>query len=127
MWIGWSQPPPSFCRVQISRVPNFGAAETRPKSALSLSPPFVPMPHGPRNEVTGSLVVWSALSPKTNVRVLATGMADRSGFGTSTAGTWLMSGWAGSRTMRNSRNFPTHGSLELPESAWDSDRVDEGN
>src|SRR5256886_10710022 len=84
------------------------------------------MPHGPRNEVTGSFVVWLAPSPNLNVRVRATGIADRSGFGIMTAGTWLTSGWAGSRTMRNSRNFPTQGSLELPLSAADSDRVDDG-
>src|SRR6266446_7223053 len=118
MWTGGSQPPPSFTRFQISRVPNLGAAEIRPKSASSLSPPSVPMPQGPRNDVTGSLVFWVAPSPNTNVRVRVTGIDDRSGFGIRVAGTWLGSQPpVGPRTIRNSRNLPTHGSLELPASA----------
>ena len=36
--MGWSQLKPPLS-VQISRVPNFGAEEIRPKSALSAEPP----------------------------------------------------------------------------------------
>src|SRR5258707_3062179 len=83
------------------------------------------MPQGPRNEVTGSLVVCLAPSPNTNVRVRATGMADRSGFGIMTAGTWLLSGWAGSRTRGNSKNLATQRSVEVAISAGGSDNVDD--
>ena len=60
--------------------------------------------------------------PKTNVRSRATGMFDRSGFGISVDGTWLWSDVAGLRTIRNSRNLPTHGSDDFPPNASESVR-----
>src|SRR5690349_10677454 len=96
----------------------------RPKSALSILLLFVSTPQGPGwlpapsvYELIGSLVSCDAPLPNRNVRWRAIGIFDRSGFGIIVAGTWLWSGCAGSRTMRNSRNLPTHGSGELPESA----------
>src|ERR671929_170607 len=83
-----------------------------------MSPPSVLMPHGPMKLVTGSLVVCLPPSPNSNVRSRATGRLDRSGLGIRTGGTWLRSGVAGSRTMRNSRKRPTHGSGDWPLSAW---------
>src|SRR6478609_1460144 len=53
-------------------------------------------------------------------------MFDRSGLGIKTLGTLLLSGSLGFRTIRNSRNLPTHGSLDLPASASAMDRSAEG-
>src|SRR2546426_1731397 len=116
----------------VHQVPDLAGAEPRRRR----DPSEVRVEHfsavgpdaqGPRNDVTGSLVVWVAPSPNRNVRVRATGMADRSGFGIRVAGTWLGSvPPVGPRTIRNSRNLPTHGSLELPDSAADSERVCDG-
>src|SRR3954469_10914729 len=118
MWIGWSHPAPPLTRVQISFVPYLGAAETRPKSAASVPPRLsVSMPQGPKNGETGALGVWAAARLNSNTRVRASGIADRSGFGISVAGTWLTSGLAGLRTTRNSRNLPTQGSGEVPRGA----------
>jgi len=80
----------------------------------------VETPHCPLNppapvvKAAGSLAGrgCEAPLPKVKVRCLATGMLERSGFGISTLGTWLTSGVAGFRTMRNSRNFPTQGSVD---------------
>jgi hypothetical protein len=103
--------------VQISRVPNLGAAEMRPKSAASMSPPSVLMPHGPKNDDTGSKVFCSGAACRTRSALARDRDLRQVGFGIITAGTWLTSGVAGLRTMRNSRNRPTQGSAELPESA----------
>ena len=59
-------------------------------------------------------------------RSRATGIPERSGFGIIVSGTTLRSGFAGVRTMRNSRNFPTTGSGLLPASAWESERSASG-
>ncbi|MNF87084.1 hypothetical protein D3C81_1857820 [compost metagenome] len=87
-----------------------------------MSPPLVLMPQGPKKLETGSLVVCLAPRPNSKVRCAATGIFDRSGFGQSTAGTWLLSGLAGSRAMRNSRKRPTQGSSDLPARASRSER-----
>src|ERR1051325_4874729 len=89
MWIGGSQPPPPFFSVQISRLPEWGAAETRPKSAANIWLSFTLMPQGPKNVLTGSLVFWPAPRPNSKVRVLATGIFERSGLRISVLGTWL--------------------------------------
>ena len=128
MWIGWSQPPPPFFRVQISRVPNLGAAETRPKSAVEHAAVVgLDAPRADRTTVTGSLVVW--LAPRAELeraRRAPPGCSTGRGSGSCAAGTWLTSGVAGLRTMRNSRNLPTQGSDELPESASASVRSSAG-
>src|ERR1043166_2786365 len=118
MWIGWSQPAPAFTRCQISRVPILGAAERRLKSAANPCPPSVFTDHG----------FWSEPEerPNSKVRSRVTGILERSGFGISVSGTWLTSGLDGLRTIRNSRNFPTQGSADLPPSASESVRSLEG-
>src|SRR5712671_6272838 len=78
-------------------------------------------PQGPTKAVL-PVVVCDPPLPHSKVRVRATGRALKSGFGIIVAGTWLTSGLAGVRTMRNSRNLPTTGSLELPASASLIDR-----
>src|SRR3954465_4962467 len=99
----------------------------RPKSAASVPPPLsVWMPQGPKNVETGSLVVWAAPRLNSNTRVRASGIADRSGFGISVAGTWLTSGFAGLRTTRNSRNLPTQGSVDAPGSPPAGDHPHDG-
>ena len=80
-------------------------------------PSSVAMPQGPKNVVTGSLVVWPAPRLNSNTRCRATGMFVRTGFGMRVASTRLWSPVAGSRTIRNSRNLPTHGSSDVPDSA----------
>ena len=109
MCTGWSQPPPPFLRVQISRVPGRGIAETRLKSAARLCPPSVLMVHG-------ALSLPPDLS-NSKVRWRATGIFERSGFGINVTGVdpnfVLLSGpFAG--MIRNSKNLPTHGSLLFP-------------
>src|ERR1041384_5729630 len=118
MWIGWSQQAPAFTTSEISRVPIWGRAERRLKSAANINPPSVFTDHG----------FWSEPEerPNSKVRERVTGMLERSGFGISVSGTWLTSGFAGSRTIRNSRNFPTHGSADLPPSASERVRSLEG-
>src|SRR4051812_46867042 len=84
--------------------------------------PFVEMPHGPVNEVSGLVDVWFAPRLNSNVRSAATGSDERSGFGMSCAGTTLVSGYAHTVPTRNSRNRPTHGSGDAPEIACDTVR-----
>src|SRR3954465_10119145 len=122
MVAGSSPPPPPFLIVQISRVPYLGAAETRPKSAFSILLLSVLTPHGPKKALTGPLVFWLPPAPNSNTRSRTTGIFERSGFGIIVLGTLLRSGVAGLRTTRNSRNRPTHGSSDVPESASARDR-----
>src|SRR5512142_1325528 len=82
-----------------------------------MSPPSVLTPHGPLKAVMGLELGFLAPSPNSKVRYREIGIADRSGFGISVLGTWLLSTDAGLRTTRNSRNLPTQGSADLPERA----------
>src|SRR6476646_3790213 len=130
MWIGWSQLKPPL-RIQTSRVPNLGADEIRPKSALSADPPrlnllppvlsaAIPQLPPPVYDVTGSLLFWLARSSKVNRRWRVTGMADKSGLGMSVIGVFgqmLWSGSAGLRTTWKRRQAPTAGSLDEPDGA----------
>ena len=78
---------PRACR--ISAPPRCGRSR-RP----ACRPPFgARCPTRRRPTYAGSKVVWSAPRPNSNVaRARATGIRERSGFGISVAGTWLLSG-----------------------------------
>ena len=105
------------CSVQTSRVPNLGAAETRPKSALQHVPPSVLMPQGPSDTSAGSLPVRLACAAAELERPFARPPEcwTDPGSGSSRRAPGSGQAVAGSRTMRNSRNFPTQGSADLPD------------
>src|SRR6476646_4233493 len=128
--MGWSHPPPPLRSSHTSRVPYCGNPEMRPKHASSVAPVLsVFAPHGPVwppapviKQVSGFDRFCEAPLLNSNTRVRATGMFERSGLGIKTLGTLLLSGSLGFRTIRNSRNLPMQGSLDLPASASAMDR-----
>ena len=84
----------------------------------SMSPPSVLMPHGPTNAVIGSLLVCLAPSPELeDPRRAPPGSSTDPGSGSGRRAPGSRRAAAGLRTMRNSRNRPTQGSGDLPDSA----------